>query len=45
LEYLYFVYVVCGCTPPELDAIRPDGVFQNIGNFKLEYTMAYLDIE
>jgi hypothetical protein len=20
LEYLYFVYVACGCTPPELDA-------------------------
>jgi hypothetical protein len=24
MEYLYFVYVACGCTPPELDAIRPE---------------------
>jgi hypothetical protein len=23
LEYLYFVYVACGCTPLELDAILP----------------------
>jgi hypothetical protein len=26
LEYLYVVYVACGCTPPELDAIRLDGI-------------------
>jgi hypothetical protein len=25
LEYLYFVYVACGCTPSELDAISPEG--------------------
>jgi hypothetical protein len=24
LEYLYLVYVACGCTSPELDVIRPD---------------------
>jgi hypothetical protein len=25
LEYLYFAYIACGCTPPELDAILTDG--------------------
>jgi hypothetical protein len=25
LEYLYFVYVACGYTPPELYTLRPDG--------------------
>jgi hypothetical protein len=27
LQYLYFVHVACGCTPPELDAMRPDGFY------------------